>query len=228
MKTLFITGNDTGVGKTYVGRILVKALTKAGHTCIPRKPIETGCTLENNELIPEDASMYARATNDTISIDEICPYRYEPPISPERALRLANEKVMVKDLVRACSLEVSTDYLVVEGAGGFYSPLCRDGLNADLAQKLKSDVILIVNDRLGCINQVLLAMEAIKNRKLTLLAIVLNQYREHEERAMDNLEDLQARLSTPVIPIPYMVDTDQTMLDMQYASIEQLLEIIRA
>ena len=226
MKTLFITGNDTGVGKTYVGLILVKALTKAGYVCIPRKPIETGCTLDKGKLIPEDASMYARATNDSVPLDEICPYRYEPPISPERAVRLANEKVKVKDLVGVCTLETPVDYLLIEGAGGFYSPLCRDGLNADLAQKLKSDVILIVNDRLGCINQALLAMEAIKNRKLNLLAIVLNQYREHEERTMDNLEDLRARLSTPVIPIPYMVDADQAMLDMQYASIEELLKII--
>lgn len=226
MKTLFITGNDTGVGKTYVGRILVKALTKAGHVCIPRKPIETGCALENGELIPEDARMYAQATNDAVPLDEICPYRYEPPISPERAVRLANEKVTVKDLVRVCTLDTPVDYLLVEGAGGFYSPLCRDGLNADLAQKLKCDVILIVNDRLGCINQTLLAMEAIKNRRLNLLAVVLNQYREHEERAMDNLEDLRARLSTPVISIPYMVDADQAMLDMQYASIEALLKII--
>ena len=226
MKTLFITGTDTGVGKTYIGRILVKALIKNGLSCIPRKPIETGCEFENGEFVPEDALMYARATNDTIPLAEICPYRYAPPISPERAVRLANDTVTIKDLMQACKLDSPTDVLLVEGAGGFYSPLCIDGLNADLAQKLKSDVILIVQDRLGCINQALLSIEAIQRRKLKLLAVVLNQYREHEERAMDNLEDLRARLTYPVIPIPHMQDADQEMLDMQYASIDQLLAII--
>ncbi len=226
MKTIFITGNDTGVGKTYVGRILVKALTKAGHTCVPRKPIETGCVLQNGNLFPEDASAYASATNESISLDEICPYRYEPPISPERAVRLSNHRVTVKDLAQVCQPATPAEYLIVEGAGGFYSPLCSDGLNADLAKALKSDVILIVKDRLGCINQALLTIEAIKNRKLKLLAVILNQYREHKEIAMDNLEDLRAHLSIPVLSIPHMVDANQEILDMQYAAIEELLRII--
>ena len=227
MKTLFITGTDTEVGKTYVGNILVKALHKAGLTCIPRKPIETGCTLENGVFIPEDATMYAHATNNEVPLDEICPYRYEPPISPERAVRLANDTVTTEDLTQACNLETPTDILLVEGAGGFYSPLCSDGLNADLAQNLKSDVILIVKDRLGCINQALLSIEAIQTRKLNLLAIVLNQYRQHEERAMNNLADLRARLPSPIIPIPFMQDADQEMLEMQYRSIDELLELIK-
>ena len=226
MKTLFITGTDTGVGKTYVGSILVKAINKSGQVCVPRKPIETGCELKHGELIPEDATMYARATNDAVSLAEICPYRYEPPISPERAVRLANDSVTVKDLVNVCKLDAPADVLLVGGAGGFYSPLCSDGLNADLAQHLKSDVVLIVQDRLGCINQALLAIEAIQRRKLTLLAVVLNQYREHEERAMDNFEDLCARLPFPVIPIPHMQHADQSMLDLQYQSIDELLKII--
>lgn len=226
MKTLFITGIDTGVGKTYIGRILVKALLKAGHSCVPRKPIETGCTVNFDEFIPEDAAMYYHATNGDVSLNEICPYRYEPPISPERAIRLANDVVSVKDLVKVCLPKDNPDYLFVEGAGGFYSPLCTDGLNADLAQALQGNIILVVKDRLGCINQTLLSIEAIKNRRLNLLAIVLNQTRQHENAIMDNLEDLQTRLSLPVIPIPYMIDANQEMLDLQYNSIDELLKII--
>ena len=227
MKTLFITGIDTGVGKTYIGRILVKALIKAGYSCAPRKPIETGCEVSHGELIPDDASMYYQAANGKIPLDEICPYRYEPPISPERAIRLADDIVTVKDLINSCTPTNKSDYLLVEGAGGFYSPLCTDGLNADLAQTLKADVILVVKDRLGCINQTLLNIEAIQNRKLKILAIVLNQAREHEESSMDNLDDLRMRLSIPVIAIPNMVNSNQAMLDMQYDSIEELLTIIR-
>ncbi len=225
MKTLFITGIDTGIGKTYVGHMLVKALIKAGHSCVPRKPVESGCDINDGELMPEDALKYFHATNGKIPLEEICPHRYEPPISPERAIRLANNIVTVKDLVTSCTPTNKPDYLFVEGAGGFYSPLCTDGLNADLAQKLKAGVILVVKDRLGCINQTLLNIEAIQNRKLKLLAIVLNQTREHEESSMDNLDDLRMRLSIPVIAIPNMVDADQNMLDMQYSSIDELLKI---
>ena len=228
MKILFITGTDTGVGKTYVGCMLVKAFNRTGLICLPRKPIETGCILRNGELVPEDATLYVQAANDTISLDEICPYRYEPPISPERALRLAKDTVSVKDLLQACRPDSNADVLLVEGAGGFYSPLCTDGLNADLAQKLKGEVILVAQDRLGCINQVLLAIEAIQHRKLKLLAVVLNQYRQHEERCMENLEDLRARLALPVIPIPLAKNADRRLLDLQYASVDQLLKLIIA
>ncbi len=227
MKTLFITGTDTGVGKTYIGRILVKALNKSGYSCEPRKPIETGCNLVNGELIPEDASLYEQATQGKSTLAEICPYRYVPPISPERAIRLVNETVNVKDLIAVCQPQHNPKMLLVEGAGGFYSPLCSNGLNADLAQKLKGDVILVSKDRLGCINQTLLAMEAINNRKLNLIAIVLNQTRAHEESSMDNLEDLRMRLNIPVIGVPNMIDANQDLLDEHYKAIDELLAIVK-
>ena len=96
MKTLFITGNDTGVGKTYIGRILVKALIKAGYAMRTEKPVESGCKLENDELVPKMHLLYEQATQGKSSLAEICPYRYEPPISPERAIRLTNTTVTVK------------------------------------------------------------------------------------------------------------------------------------
>ena len=227
MKTLFITGTDTGVGKTYIGRILIKALTKSGDVCEPRKPVESGCKLENGELIPEDASLYEQATQGKSSLAEICPYRYEPPISPERAIRLTNTTVSIKDLVGVCKPRNKPQYLLVEGAGGFYSPLCSDGLNADLAQKLKANVILIVKDRLGCINQTLLTLEAIQHRKLNITAIVLNQTRTHEESSMDNLEDLRMRLDIPIVAVPNTIDANQDVLDKHYKAIEELLDIIK-
>ncbi|MFK7793916.1 MAG: dethiobiotin synthase [Gammaproteobacteria bacterium] len=227
MKTLFITGIDTGIGKTYIGRILVKALIKSGHSCVPRKPIESGCDISNGELIPEDALKYFHAANGIIPLDEICPYRYEPPISPERAIRLSNTTVNVKDVIETCKPNNKPQFLLVEGAGGFYSPLCSDGLNADLAQKLKADVIVIAKDRLGCINQTLLTIEAIKNRKLNIIAIILNQTREHEESAMDNLEDLRMRLDIPIVAVPNMVDANQELLDEHYHAIEELLTIVK-
>lgn len=226
MKKLFITGNDTDVGKTYVGSLLVSALINAGYSCIPRKPIETGCKDEDGELIPGDATIYHYACNQKESLDLICPYRYKPPISPERAIRLAGETIAAKDVFDSCIPKNEADFLLVEGAGGFYSPLCTDGLNADLAELFDGKVILVIKDRLGCINQTLLTMAAIAQSKLDTLAVVLNQYRKHEELAMDNFEDLSNRLELPVIPIPDLSETNQTVLDLQQKSISELLNII--
>lgn len=227
MNNLFITGTDTGIGKTYIGRILVKALINNGFSCVPRKPVESGCENKNGELMPEDALQYFYACKQQATLDEICPYRYEPPISPERAIRLANQHVTVDELVRVCTIKQKTDFVLVEGAGGIYSPLCSDGLNADLAVALNSKVILVVPDRLGCINQALMAIEAIQNRKLDLVAVVLNQYRPHEESDMDNLDDLRSRVSAPVIAVPLVQSADQEILDMQYNAIDEILDILK-
>ena len=113
MKKLFITGNDTDVGKTYIGSLLVTALLNAGYICVPRKPIETGCTVENGELIPADATVYHYACNELESLDEICPYRYKPPISPERAIRLANETITTQDAFDMCTPKHACDILRV-------------------------------------------------------------------------------------------------------------------
>ena len=226
MKKLFITGNDTDVGKTYVGSLLVTALLSAGYSCTPRKPIETGCADEDGELIPADAMIYHYACNRHASLDEICPYRFEPPISPERAIRLAGETISTQDALDACIPDHETDFLLIEGAGGFYSPLSSDGLNADLAEMVGGDVLLVIKDRLGCINQTLLTIDAIKKRKLEIPAVILNQYREHEEAAMDNFEDLHNRLDIPVIPMPDLAETNQAVLELQQSSIAKLLSII--
>ena len=82
---------------------------------------------------------------------------------------------------------------MVEGAGGFYSPLCIDGLNADLADMLGGDLIIVIKDRLGCINQTLLTIEAAKKRGLKILAIVLNQYREIAARKMREKFEAQGK-----------------------------------
>lgn len=226
MRRLFITGNDTDVGKTYVGSLLVTAIMDAGYTCIPRKPIETGCSVDDGELVPSDATAYYHACKGNESLDAICPYRYKPPISPERAIRLAKETVTTKNALDACFSENNADFLLVEGAGGFYSPLCSDGLNADLAEQFGGDLIVVIKDRLGCINQTLLTIEAVKHHGLKILAIVLNQYREHDEPAMDNYEDLRNRLDLPVIPIPDITESNNAMLQMQKDSISQILDII--
>lgn len=196
---LFITGTDTGVGKTYIGTQFVTLLHGNDIRVVPRKPIESGCQQTEGELIPHDARMYFEAIHEKVPLAEICPYRFAPAISPQRAARLINQPVFLDDVVKKCIAGVTDDdFLVVEGAGGFYSPLCEDGKNADLAEKLRLPVLLVANDQLGCINHVLLNVEAIHNRGLSPIAVVLNQKETCMDEAINNFEDLTMMLDIPI------------------------------
>jgi len=160
---VFISGTDTDVGKTYIGAQLVAQLHKMNVHVVPRKPIESGCQLKQGALHPNDAAQYYFAVNKNVCLEDICPYRFEPPISPQRAARLVNLPISVAEVQTACLKNINkNDFLTVEGAGGFYSPLCEDGLNADLAEALQLPVLLVANDQLGCINHILLTIEAIQ------------------------------------------------------------------
>ena len=172
---IFITGTDTDVGKTYIGVQIASALHESQIQVCPRKPIESGCQLIEGTLHPDDANQYFVAVEKKVSLDDICPYRFEPPISPQRAARLANQPICIEQAHQACINNINEkDFLIVEGAGGFYSPLCEKGLNAELAEVLQLPILLVANDQLGCINHILLTIEAIQKRNLALCAIILN------------------------------------------------------
>jgi len=206
MQGVFITGTSTEVGKTFVGVEIAKQLTRKGITVIPRKPIESGCSKRDDELIPRDATALKEAANYQGLLSEVCPYRFEPPISPVRAAHLANKILTTEQLVSICLQGSEQGFLLVEGAGGFYSPLAENGLNADLAVALQLPVLLVADDKLGALSQVLLNAEAIQVRGLPLAGVILNAVDEYQNDHMDNSADLRERLECPVFANPYSKD----------------------
>lgn len=171
----FITGTDTDVGKTYISGCIALSLRHQGLTVAPRKPIASGCLPQvDGSLLSEDALFLQQTTNTTDSLQTICPYQFEAAISPHSAIKQANHTIRISDLVKACDVPESA-LALVEGAGGFYSPLALDGLNKDLAVELGYAVILVVANRLGCINQTLLSIAAIEQAGLDLHSIIINQ-----------------------------------------------------
>ncbi len=203
MQGVFITGTSTHVGKTHTAVLLAKQLTMQGVVVIPRKPVESGCIMEGDELIPQDAMALKQAAGYEGSLSEICPYRFQPAISPVRAAQLVNKVVTTEQLVNICQHGSEQGFVIVEGAGGFYSPLAKDGLNADLAMALQLPVLLVANDELGCLNQVLLNAEAIKLRGLMLAGVVLNSVEESHNEHMDNAADLRGSLDCSVYSLPF-------------------------
>ena len=206
MQGVFITGTSTEVGKTFVGVAIARALTQRDIKVIPRKPIESGCIKQDDELIPQDASALKIAANYQGSLSEVCPYRFEPPISPVRAAHLANKILTTEQLVSVCLQGSEDGFALVEGAGGFYSPLAENCLNADLALALQLPVLLVADDRLGALSQVLLNAEAIQMRGLQLAGVVLNSLNDEMSDHMDNAADLRERLNCPVFANPYSQD----------------------
>lgn len=197
MRGVFITGTDTGVGKTHVGVLLAKALRDRNIRVIPRKPVESGCKLIGGELIPADALALKQAARYPGELKEICRYRFAHPVSPVRAAHLSNVRLKTALLVNACH-HSEDGFTLVEGAGGFYSPLAEDGLNADLAEALGLPVLLVAKDILGALNHVLLNTEALHKRGLGLAGIVINNQDNYRDRHMDNVAELSARLDCPV------------------------------
>jgi dethiobiotin synthetase len=169
----------------------------------PRKPVESGCRKIEGRLLPLDAETLRQASNTPEPLHLICPYPLEPALSPERAARQSDLPLTLAMLEEACLKGLSNrDFLLVEGAGGFYSPLSSDGLNKDLAMAVQLPVLLVVIDRLGGINHALLTAEAILRCGLELEAVVLNRYGDTHEDGMDNKEDLERLLDRPVTAMP--------------------------
>lgn len=213
MQGVFITGTSTDVGKTFIATGIARRLYQRDITVIPRKPVESGCIKQGDDLIPQDATALKEAANYQGPLSDVCPYRFEPAISPVRAAHLANKILTTEQLVSTCLQGSEKGFLLVEGAGGFYSPLAENGLNADLAVGLQLPVLLVADDRLGVLNQVLLNAEAIKLRGLQLAAVVLNQLDTDRNEHMDNAADLREQLDCLVFTSAYMKDGNAEFSD---------------
>ena len=206
MQGVFITGTGTEVGKTFVATNIASQLNQRNINVIPKKPIESGCIRQGDELIPQDALALKKAANYSGPLSDVCPYRFEPPISPVRAAHLAKKVLTTEQLFNICLQGSEKGFLLVEGAGGFYSPLAENGLNADLAVALQLPVLLVADDKLGVLSQVLLNAEAIQMRGLHLVGVVLNNQKNYSNEYMDNTADLRERLGSPVFTSPFIKD----------------------
>ncbi len=194
---VFITATDTGVGKTWVGCALAARLRRRGVRLQVRKPVESGCPETETGLLPQDALALRNAAATPEPLERICPYRFRTPVSPARAAELERRPITLTALVDACR-PLPDHWRLVEGAGGFYSPLTSDGVNADLAESLKLPLLLVAPDRLGVLSAILLALEAAERRGLSVAAVFLNRI-VPPPRELDNAAELRRWTGVPVV-----------------------------
>lgn len=196
----FITGSDTDAGKTYIACEIIRQLCTLNVDLEVRKPAESGCREDaQGNLIAADAVLLNHANREKQPITTIAPYRFRAALAPHRAARLEGIQLYLYNLIEACELHRPEHRLIVEGAGGFYSPLAEDALNADLASALQLPVVIVVNDRIGAVNQALMTIAAVESRHLQIAAVIMNQVEENQDNDMDNLTDLQQYCDYPLL-----------------------------
>ena len=207
---IFITGTDTGVGKTEVGTRIAAGLVAADIPVTARKPVESGCERVDGELRPADAARYFAALAGDTLLETICPFRLAAALAPPIAARREGIALTLEELIDVARPDPER-FTIVEGAGGFLSPIAEDGLNADLASALGLPVLLVAADRLGCINHVLLTLEAITNRNLNVAGIILSEV-DPALSLPDNLSGLRQWQPHPVMPLRYGETLDVSAL----------------
>lgn len=199
MDGVFVTGTDTSVGKTHVSCGLANALRSQGIPIAVRKPIEQRCKRQGGAFYPADGIALSRAAGKAEPIDVVVPYRLGHAISVSVTAEAEAGEVRLSQLIDAVHAGRSDAFRVVEGAGGFLSPLAVDAHNADLAKALGYPVIVVTADRIGCINHVRLTLEAIAHRDMTPLAVVVNISDPKAPGAGTQRDELAALLDLPVI-----------------------------
>ena len=198
MTGLFVTGTDTGVGKTVVGCALLAALGGQGVCTVAMKPVASGCHRSPAGLRNEDAEALQAAAAVKVPYEQVNPVALEPAVAPHLAAAQAGVEIDVPALAQAARrLEADADLLLAEGAGGWRVPLTATAGFADLAVDLGYPVVLVVAIRLGCINHALLTAEAVQRDGLTLAGWVANVLDPDEPLQQEQIASLQARLPAP-------------------------------
>lgn len=208
---LFVTGTDTGVGKTVVAAALIQSLIARGLHVAAMKPVASGCELTPQGLRNSDAVRLRQCSNVSLRYEAVNPYAFAPAIAPHIA---AAEAATHIDLaaIKLCFMELAdrSDLVIVEGVGGWLVPLASELTVADLALELGQPVVLVVGVRLGCLNHALLSARAIAATGLIWAGWVANLYDPGCARVRENIDALSQRLPPPLLGvIPTLEDRER-------------------
>jgi dethiobiotin synthetase len=199
---LFITGTDTGIGKTVVARLIVRSLVASAVRVAVMKPVAAGGIMTEQGLRNEDALGLIADCNVVMPYATVNPYCLSAPVSPHLAARDTGVSIGLPTIQRQFrTLAAAADVVIVEGAGGWLAPLNDHQFIADLAMALELPVVLVVGLRLGCLNHALLSAQAIRQRGASLAGWIGNQIDPGFARLPENVGTLEQHLRMPPIAI---------------------------
>jgi dethiobiotin synthetase len=199
-RSFFVTGTDTGVGKTLVCCALLYGFAALGKSVIGMKPVAAGAIRSADGMVNDDVALLRAASNIEAPPQLVNPYCFELPIAPHLAAEHAGAAIELAAIVSAYrQLAALADIVIVEGIGGFCVPLNHDEDSADLAQCLGLPVILVVGLRLGCLNHALLTAQAIRAKGLELAGWIANRIDPALAAVDGNVFALAERLAAPLL-----------------------------
>ncbi|WP_259423838.1 dethiobiotin synthase [Coxiella burnetii] len=216
----FITGTDTGVGKTYVSTLLLHQFNNKGFSTFGIKPIASGCRKINNKLHNDDALALQKVASIKTTYEHVNPIALEPPIALHIAAKLNNQVLSKNDLAKTINqiFNLPADVFIVEGAGGWFVPLNEKEFVSDLVKLLKIPVVLVIGIKLGCLNHAFLTAKAVLREKIPLVGWVANCIEPDVLAMAENIQTLKKGIKAPCLGvIPY----DGTVEDL---SIQPLLD----
>lgn len=204
----FVTGTDTGVGKTLISAALLYAFAARGASVAGFKPVAAGCDTQG---VHEDVLALQAVSAPGLSAGQINPYGFAPPVAPHLAAQQAGVEISLVTLLENYQiLARQVDTVIVEGVGGFMVPLNATQTTADLARQLGLPVILVVGMRLGCLNHALLTRQAIANCGLKCAGWVANVLQPDMPLLGENIHALRERLETPLLGmVPYQTAPEE-------------------
>jgi len=229
MRSTFVTGTDTGIGKTLVCGSLLANLAGAGIRAAGMKPVASGSTQTARGLRNDDAlSLVANSASEPDYAD-VNPYAFAEPIAPHLAAADANVTIDLETIAAAFSrLAADASCVVVEGVGGWMAPLGSQLMQRDLALRLRLPVILVVGLRLGCINHALLSARAILDDGCEFIGWIGNEVDPAMLRVGDNVETLRKTIPAPCLCVlPFASDASPaTMAHRLAPARERLLQAV--
>jgi dethiobiotin synthetase len=215
MKGVFITGTDTGVGKTIAACALIHALKSRGVAVMPMKPVAAGAVVHSGGWANDDTLALLRAADrDTARIPDVTPMLLREPMAPHIAAGRERRTITLEPIVAAFRrLQADGAFMVVEGVGGFRVPLGESLDTVDMARALALPVVLVVGIRLGCLNHALLTAAAIRAAALPLAGWIANSIDPDMPVADENVEALRARLDAPFLGrLPFAANPEPATL----------------
>lgn len=191
-KGIFVTGTDTGVGKTVVSATIARALQQSGKRVAAMKPIQTGAG-EDGLL---DIEFIQKVMGTNYSLEVVCPYRYPLALAPLIAANLAGERINV-DKIKSAYFDLSLrhEIVVVEGAGGLVVPITETYFMSDLAYDLDLGLIIVIRPGLGTLNHTLLTLEHARSHGLNIMGFVINNFPDSPNLAERKNPDLLLKLT---------------------------------
>jgi len=199
---LFVSGTDTGIGKTWSSCVLLAALRARGLRAVGMKPVASGCRMTRHGLRNEDAEALSGASTAAPAYADCNPFAFAAPIAPHLAAAMDAREITLEPIRNAyAQLAEGADRIVVEGVGGWAVPLSDTLMQADLVRALELPVILVVGVRLGCLNHALLSARAIEADRCRLVGWIANRIDAGMAFAAANIDALCARIEAPLLGV---------------------------